>query len=428
SVLFEILEISSVNYLKSIGSYPNTQLLNLNKELFTGQFISSIILSHIDIENQINLFTKQSKLSSISCEFHPNTFKYLFNIIEQLTTTSLLQSNHTVIHILNICLRLFTTHLQILSDIKIDNQIDLTTYIIDDELKKWFELLLKLVCNENFEQLTICKEASKALINVINIQTSSFDEKLSLIHQYIIENKYPILIKRFLIELNKHEILFNWIDILCDENKKSSILQILYSFIDLYFNINDELKSLIEQILLSFQKFLLFRLIDQYEKKNLTNNELQLSSLITQYLTYIFKNYVKKISNVNNLFNSILIGLCLMTKTNEIFLYESIQSIFISILPLLAEYYLQNLNNEYNEFISYLLGKISHVLILGSPQDSLEIKHINQLKLPIFAGGYIFDKNNYLLNSNLAIYSQFQLTYNTQDDKDFLMSVYNNID
>ncbi|CAF4213320.1 unnamed protein product, partial [Rotaria sordida] len=191
SVLFEILEISSVNYLKSIGSYPNTQLLNLNKELFTGQFISSIILSHIDIENQINLFTKQSKLSSISCEFHPNTFKYLFNIIEQLTTTSLLQSNHTVIHILNICLRLFTTHLQILSDIKIDNQIDLTTYIIDDELKKWFELLLKLVCNENFEQLTICKEASKALINVINIQTSSFDEKLSLIHQYIIENKYP---------------------------------------------------------------------------------------------------------------------------------------------------------------------------------------------------------------------------------------------
>ncbi|CAF0737820.1 unnamed protein product [Rotaria sordida] len=102
SVLFEILEISSVNYLKSIGSYPNTQLLNLNKELFTGQFISSIILSHIDIENQINLFTKQSKLSSISCEFHPNTFKYLFNIIEQLTTTSLLQSNHTVIHILNI--------------------------------------------------------------------------------------------------------------------------------------------------------------------------------------------------------------------------------------------------------------------------------------------------------------------------------------
>ncbi|CAF3583974.1 unnamed protein product, partial [Rotaria sp. Silwood2] len=247
--------ILSIDYLKSIGSYPNTQLLNLNEELFTGQFIASIILSHIDIENQINLFTKQTKLSSISCEFHPNTFKYLFDIIEQLTT--ILLSNRTVTHILNICLRLFTTHLQILSDVKTDDHTDLTTYIIDDELQKWFELLLKLACNENSEQFTICEEASKALINVINIQTLSFDKKLSLVHQYIIENKYPILIKQFLIELNKNEILLNWVNVLCDENNKSSMLQILYSFIDLYFNIKDEQKSLIEQILLSFQQCLL---------------------------------------------------------------------------------------------------------------------------------------------------------------------------
>ena len=63
-------------------------------------------------------------------------------------------------------------------------------------------------------QIIICKEASKALIYIINIPNISFAEKLSLIHQYIIENKYPILIKELLIELNKNEILLNWIEIL----------------------------------------------------------------------------------------------------------------------------------------------------------------------------------------------------------------------
>jgi hypothetical protein len=96
---------SSLDYLKSIGLYPTTQP---TEEFFNGQFLSSIILSHIDIENEMNLFTKQSKLSSFSCEFHPTTFTYLFNIIKQLTTTS--ESNNTVIHILTICLRLSATN------------------------------------------------------------------------------------------------------------------------------------------------------------------------------------------------------------------------------------------------------------------------------------------------------------------------------
>ncbi|CAF5090603.1 unnamed protein product, partial [Rotaria sp. Silwood1] len=211
------------------------------------------------------------------------------NIIEQLTTSLLLSSsNNTIIHILNICLRLFTTHLQILSDIKIDNYIDY-------ELKKWFDLLLKLVSNENCFEFSLCEEASKALINIIHIQILSFDEKLFLMYKYINENKYSILIKQFLIELNKNEILFDWINILCDENKKFSILQILYSFIDFSFNRNDEQKILFEQLIFKFQQFLLFRLIEQYEKKILTNNE-QLSSLITAYLTYIFKYCIEKIS------------------------------------------------------------------------------------------------------------------------------------
>jgi hypothetical protein len=57
-----------------------------------------------------------------------------------------------------------------------------------------------------------------------------------------------------------------------------------------------------------------------------------------------------------------------MTKTEQILLYENIQPIFVSMLPLLIEYYLKNLNNE---FISILIGKISSVLIIGSSEESL---------------------------------------------------------
>ena len=388
-------EIISLDYLKSI---------ELKTELFNGQFISSIILSHIDIQNQINSSTKQIKLSSFSCEFHPNTFKYLFNIIQQLTTIS--NSNNTINHILNICLRLFTTHLQLLSD---GNKSDLTTYINNDDLKQYFELLLKLNS----------KEASKALIYIINIQTSTFADKLSIIHEYILENKYPILITEFLIELNKNEILLNWIETLCNEN---TTLDILYSFIDLYFNMKDqeENKSQIHQILFSFQEILIIQLTDQLENKFFTINVVQLFTLITHYLTYIFKNYINQIS----IFNDLFIGLCLITKISENFPWESIQSLFISILPLLTEYFLQNSNNE---FICMLLGRMTQVLITGSAQDSLETKHLNKLKLPIFTGGCVIDKTDPLLNSNLAIYTQFQIENDTDNDQEFLMSVYNNM-
>ena len=119
-------------------------------------------------------------------------------------------------------------------------------------------------------------------------------------------------------------------------------------------------------------------------------------------LLNIFTYILKKSIIENDLFNSILIGLCLMTETNEIFNFENIQPIFTTILPLLTEYYLQNIVNDdnYRHFISWLIGKMSHILIIGSPQDSLEIKYINKLKLPIFTGGYetsIIEKSYYLL-------------------------------
>lgn len=358
---------------------------------------------------------------------HPNTFNYLFNIIEQLTKTSS-QLNNITVHNVNVCLKLFTTHLKILSDVKFDNNTDLSTFINQDEFKKWFDLFLNLSCNENFEQTKICKEASKALMRMIEIQTSSFPERLSIIHQHINENKYPILVKQFLIELNRNEILVNWIDVLLQsENKTPLVLQITYSFLDLYFNRHDEQKLLLQQILLSFQQLLLSRLLYQSENKN-SNNQCQLSSLIIQYLTYTFKNGLQKVSSKDPLFDSIFIGLGLMTKTNEIFLYESMQPILIVILPILVDYYLQNVNHEYKEFICHLIGKISHVLIIGSPQDSLEIKYVNQLKSPAFSGGCITEQTHHLLSSSLATYSQYQLVNNKQDDKAFLLSVFNNVD
>lgn len=421
-----ILETLSIDYLKSTGTYPNTELLNLNEQTFTGEFISSILLSHIDIENRINTLTKNYQLNSFACEFHPNTFTYLFNIIEQISMVS--QPNKTLNYILVICLRLFTTHLKILSDIKNDESLDLKDFLINDQLTKWFDLLLKLACNDDSEQSFISEEASKAFIHVINIKSSLFVERLTFIHQYIVENKHTTLIKKFLIELNNHEILSMWIDNLSNESHEDSLLKILYSFIDLYFNRNDSYKSSIEKILLSFQHFLIIRLINQSEKKILTNNELQLSSLTNEYLTYIFKHCLPLINDENNLFNSILIGLCLMTKVNEILVYEALQPIFITILPLLAEYYLNNLSHPYRDIICYLIGKISYVLIIGSPQDYLEIKHNNQLKLPIFYGGYRTNKCDHLVNSNLAVYTQYELPFDSQDDQDFLMSIYNNTD
>ncbi|CAF1635558.1 unnamed protein product [Didymodactylos carnosus] len=74
--------------------------------------------------------------------------------------------------------------------------IDLKAFATDAELRKWFELLLALPCDgdEKSNEPTICKEASKALVYIIDQKTSSFAEKLSFIDKYIVENKHPALI------------------------------------------------------------------------------------------------------------------------------------------------------------------------------------------------------------------------------------------
>ena len=194
----------------------------------------------------------------MSFEFHPDTFKQLFHIIKQLTG----DLNVNLMYILIVCLRLFTTHLKYLFLIT-NNSFELT----DDELQTWFDTLLILACHENTkpEEFIISKEASKALIEILNKKVSSFSEKLSFIHKHIIENKHFVLIKELLIELNTNTTLLNWIDILSDNKPEDmEAVNILYSFIDFHFNPSNEIKlkikQHIQQILQRFQQFIFMRL------------------------------------------------------------------------------------------------------------------------------------------------------------------------
>ena len=399
---FESLDWISLNYLKSINAFPKT----LDNTLITGQLLSSIILSHIDIENEILNSKKQTNLASFSYEFHPRTFQILFDLLEKLTSSS--SSTNILNHILLVCLRLFTRHLQLLVDLQ--SSINLTDYASIDQQDKWFKLLFHLSINEN--STIIAREASKALIHVFNIQ--SISTKLTFIHQQIHNNQHSILIEQFFFELNRNETLTNLIKSLNDEQNKNITWPILYAFIDLYSQIDFPYRSQFESLLLSFQYLLISKLV--------YNNEEKVSSIIIEYLTYIFKK-----STDNDVFNSILLGLCFLTEKDTNFT-EDIQSIFIGILPLLTEYRLSNIDNVNHFFIACLIGRISQLLIVGLPEDPLEIEYRNQFQSPIFTGGYIFDQSNDLLNSKLAHEIHFQLPIIPSDEKQFLLSIFHQTD
>jgi len=339
----------SWDYLKSLNIYPNSTLNKFNSTIFTGQFISSIILSHIDIENELH----PEQISSVSSEFHPNTFQTLFHLIEQCIPSS--SSNPTLLHILTVCLRLFCSHLQLLFRSKL-------TLIKENDVQTWFDFLLNLISSNDSEQ--IVREASKALVNVINIQASSFSEKLLCFYQFIQEKKYPIFIEQLFLELNKTEFLTDWISNLCDKNQRNETIDILYSFLDLSFQGN----STIESFISTFQSLLLYRLIDQCETKTFDQ---QSSSFIADYLNYFLQKYLQSKSVINEQIQTISISLCITTNT-DVFLYEAIQPIFLSVLPLLVDYYLLDLNPEWTGFLSCLIGRIFQVLIIGSPYGSLE--------------------------------------------------------
>ncbi|UJR20292.1 hypothetical protein I4U23_023423 [Adineta vaga] len=419
----DITETTSLDYLKSIGEYPDSELTYSNEKMLTGQLISSIILSHIELDDQIyssKRLEQGSLESSFSFEFHPNTFHLLFDLIERSATLS----STANAHILTVCLRLFTTHLRFLSA----SRTDIQTFANDDQLTKWFHLLLKFACDES--QKSISVTASKGLVDLINLPTWSFIQKLSFIHQYIEENRYKILLEQLFIELNREETIMDWIELLCNNNDekisdKTKALNILYSFID-HYSISFE-KQRILMILSSFHQLLIYRLVPEYAS-------FSTSSLFIQYITHLFKKSI-----MTDLIKSLLAYLPLMTKTNTTFNFSVIQPIFAAILPLLSDFLVLQINQDQNQlrFISWLIGKMTQIMITSSSLDSLESKHIDKLKLILFANGCetsVPNQNEYLsqlFQSNLAISSEVHR--DTQEkrsstDEKFLLSIYNNID
>ncbi|CAF3346877.1 unnamed protein product [Rotaria socialis] len=415
--------------------------------------------------------------SSISFEFHRNTFQQLFSILEQLTMRVSEQPKLAIIHSLRICTRLFKTHLRFLHALKsnIDTKIltkvncdtrqmaqdsfDLSTFANTDELTKWFHFFSDLVCRDTqSESITTRRDASKALIYLVDLKATLFIEKLSFIHKHVMENKYHELVEELLIELNERVTLMNWIELIFNDNEirpeKNQALAILYSFVRICLNssssLNQEQKQKLIQTLALLQQYFLLRLIPESQMKirqtrGAHNNEISgletpidvASALIfAHYMSHIHGDYTDKVEGANDFFQQILFGLCLMTQTS-IFNFDIVQPIFTSVLPLLTEHALRSTIYEYNtaHVLYWLIGKISNLMIAGIQQNSLEIKHLNTLKLSLFGGGCektLVENNKYVLNlqeSNLAKYSEFQIPVSNKEissDHEFLMSIYNN--
>ncbi|CAF3684272.1 unnamed protein product, partial [Rotaria sordida] len=433
--------LAAVEYLKLIEAYPNIQLIKLNEKKFTGQFICSILLVHIDLHNQFHAkskFEHGSMNGSFSFELEAETFKYLYEIIEQLTIVVETSSDTNLGYILNVCLRLLTTHLQFLIGANFDNFHDLLN---ENDIEKWFTLVSKLAFDDKLEERK--KEASHALIYLIEKQILSFSKMLTFIHKHIIENRHPILIDQLLNKLNQQVFIYKWIEILCDDQDtqdRTLAYIVLHSFIDIVLQstfVDIEKVNRLREIIIIFQELLLVYFNNQPID---ISNELESSALSTlgiEYTTHVIKSCLQQeIQSI--LFEPLLLGLCTLTESK--FNFAVIQPIFAAVMPLFAEYIIQtkiDINDKTNYLISWLLGKMSHRLIVGPPQSPLEKKYNKTLKLPLFSGGYetlTTDVNSYLSNlfkSDLSIYSRFFSPLRRQQsmlDNDFLISIYHNID
>lgn len=445
-----------LSHLNSIGAFPNSTLNHTTKNHFTGQFITLFMLTHIDFHSTIHSnerYNSGSVRHSMSFEFHLDTFKELFAIIEKLTIISTQAVNINLLYILIICLKLFNTHLKFLFaitdnsseyllskddhtiiSIRSGQNMDFDKLIFDnDDLQTWFDTLLILSYRESetLEQNIICRLASKCLIQILNKRVSSFLEKLCFIHQITMQNQCSILIEELLSELNTNTSLLHWIKVLCDD-KPDSIrgFDLLCSFLGIYFdsslNTKPNIKQQIKQIIQRFQQFVFMQLSSAH-------------SFANKYIIYILNNFQDQLGIVNELLDSILVYLGLM---NEIhFDFQTLQSIVTTILPLITEFILKNSNNEIIKnnnlyYLYWLLGKMCHIFIVGPQNDQLETKYIEKLESPLFAGEcemLTSESEKYVSNlfeSNLANYMQFNKSHDyfelSSSDQEFLMSIYNN--
>ncbi|CAF1134425.1 unnamed protein product [Adineta steineri] len=408
-----------LTYLASIGAYPTTTMMIHDKKTFTGQWVAGAVMAHIDIHHILHAekhYQSGKMDSSLFFDFHLETFRQLYHLIEQLSNNTETHVNNNLKFILNMCLRLFTTHLRYLSLLTSGDWIE---YPTEEEWQTWFNTLLSLTTNES--ENTICaRQAAKAMICILEKQILSFSDRLIYMSQYILENRYPILTEEFSITLTHNTNIMAWIDYLCDEHEeKNQIWAILISLINLY----DHSSRSMQQILERFQQLLFVRLI---------NGDTSIISVFIQYLSLFFNQCMID----NNLLASFLVGLSVLNVIEDPMRFTTI---YTTILPILSDFILKHIaQSEINDkpqfrFTAWLLGKISHLLITGPPKHLLEIKYAEILKSPLFSCGCETNTmNEALFQSSMASYSQLTLTDHivetTSDDQEFLMSVYNNTD
>ena len=427
----------------------------------SGRMLSSVILAHVDLQAQDDLMSPDT----LAFEFHPNTFQQIFSIIEQLSSNSSASITTVEEQILFVSLRLFEMHLRYLSmiSLSIDEERDsivstelLTRYTNHDDLSCWYAVLLKIAMDGNFNKSQINDRASKALMTVIELRSSTFADRLSVLHRIIIDNKSSSLVKQCFIQLEEYSFVCNWLDSILQEDNNATIssYQVLEYLIEIYFNnTTNHPNEEIEQILSTFQKNLLSRLL-QYCGKNdpLTaviqssfdqSKARQLSSVVIRYITIVFENLKKSTSTKWVLLDDLILGIFMVSQIDQIFHYDAVEPILTSSLALVADYYFEKSNKTSDidqsdrMLICLLVGSISHALIQGSPSDTLEIRHQQHLKSSLFTGGCsaqnILNNNDFLklAISNLASYSEYHSSVNDEnspEDHDLLMSIYDQRD
>ncbi|UJR34786.1 hypothetical protein I4U23_027567 [Adineta vaga] len=433
NVSSEKILANPISYLKSIDAYPTSAMMKQDKKILTGQWITSVILAHIDIHHIIhahNQFQSGKINSSLSFDFHLETFHQLFHFIEQLLQKIEIDNNTNFNFLLNMCLRLFTTHLKYLSILSIDHHRKTTTnhtsseediewndYPTDEQWQTWFDTLLALVTKES--EYTICsRQAAKAIIIILEKQIVLFSDRLFYMLQHILENRHPILTEEFSIALTQNTTIMAWIDLLCNEHKgKNQTWSTVNSLIDLYPRTSKSLQRILER----FQQLLFARLI---------TGDQSVTSVFIQYLLTLFNQCTID----SKLFSSFLVNLSVLTIIED---RMRLTTIFMNILPILSDFIIKHMtqieiaDSSQFRYINWLFGKICHLLIIGRSTILFETEYSEMLKSPLFScGSETMRIDETLFQSNMALYSQLKQTdYVVQtsfDDQELLLSVYNN--
>ncbi len=374
-------------FLQSIDADPEQKTVKVDKKHWTGSWVSSVIFAHIDIHHTLHAHEQYQLCSidrSLSFEFHSRVFKQLFHLVDQLIQRPLTMQWKFILHV---CLKLFTIHLKFLSTMKKDlpsdasiSHIDWTRFATTKDLQIWFDTLLNFVVRvegDSSIEPILAQQVCKAMLAIVDQQMPSSIEKLIFIDSSIREDRSALCTEQLLIELSSNAMLWNWIQLLLNEKHANCpAFSILFSMLDLYFepSLEKRLRTSLQQLFDRFQQFLVMQLI---------KNDRTVVPLLLQYLARLFHH------TNDDLIQSVLIGIDLITSNDEDLDFTLIQPILFEILTLLTDVIRQSLsfNHSYCTYLYWIFGKTSHRLIVGPLKDPLETKYADLLTSPLLSGG-----------------------------------------